>query len=400
MHVTAIIAAGGRGERFGGGRPKQLHAIDGRSILERSVMLFVEHPAIDDVIVVLPPDLAAEPPFAVPLAKALRVVAGGVRRQDSVANAFAAVPRQADMVVIHDAARPFASADLIARTIEAAAESGAALAALPARDTVKRARQGPAADADGGRAAVASFVYVVETLPRETVYLAQTPQAFRRELLQAALDFGRREGLDATDEATLVERAGHQVRLVTGEETNIKITVPEDLPIADAIARRAAPYASRAGVGYDIHRLVQGRPLVLGGVTIPFDRGLLGHSDADAVCHAITDAILGAAAAGDIGRHFPDDQAAWKDASSIDLLRRAAAVVREHGLEVANVDASVIAERPKLGPYIDAMRRNLAAALAVDLARVSVKGKSNDGVGALGRGEAIAVHATALLYAR
>lgn len=400
MHVTAIIAAGGRGERFGGGRPKQLHAIDGRSILERSVMLFVEHPAIDDVIVVLPPDLAAEPPFAVPQAKALRVVAGGVRRQDSVANAFAAVPRQTDIVVIHDAARPFASADLIARTIEAAAESGAALAALPARDTVKRARHGPAPDAGGGRAAVASFVHVVETLPRETVYLAQTPQAFRRELLQAALDFGRREGLDATDEATLVERAGHQVRLVIGEETNIKITVPEDLPIADAIARRAAPSASRAGVGYDIHRLVQGRPLVLGGVTIPFDRGLLGHSDADAVCHAITDAILGAAAAGDIGRHFPDDQAAWKDASSIDLLRRAAAVVREHGLEVANVDASVIAERPKLGPYIDAMRRNLAAALAVDLARVSVKGKSNDGVGELGRGEAIAVHATALLYAR
>src|SRR5688572_13259022 len=212
MHVTAIIAAGGRGERFGGGRPKQLHAIDGRSILERSVMLFVEHPAIDDVIVVLPPDLAAEPPVAVPLAKALRVVAGGGRRQDSVANAFAAVPRHADLVVIHDAARPFASADLIARTIEAAAESGAALAALPARDTVKRAQQR------------SSFLHVVETLPRETVYLAQTPQAFRRQLLEAALDFGAKEGLDATDEATLVERAGYQVRLVTGEETNIKIT--------------------------------------------------------------------------------------------------------------------------------------------------------------------------------
>ena len=388
MHVTAIIAAGGRGERFGGTRPKQLHAIDGRSILERSVRLFVEHPAIDEVIVVLPPDLAAAPPLAAQPGKAIRVVAGGVRRQDSVANAFAAVPRHSDMVVIHDAARPFASADLIARTIAAAAESGAALAALPARDTVKRAQQR------------ASSVDVVETLPRDTVYLAQTPQAFRRELLQAALEFAAREGLDATDEATLVERAGHQVRLVTGEETNIKITVPEDLPIADAIARRTAPSVARAGVGYDIHRLVHGRPLVLGGVTIPFDRGLVGHSDADAVCHAITDAILGAAAAGDLGRHFPDDQPAWKDASSLDLLRRAAAVVREHGLEVANVDASVIAERPKLGPYIDAMRQNLAAALAVDLARVSVKGKSNDGVGELGRGEAIAVYATALLYAR
>ena len=387
MHVTAIIAAGGRGARLAAGRPKQLHTIDGRSILERSVMLFVGHPTIDDVIVALPPEIA-ELPFDSGPAKAPRVVAGGNRRQDSVANAFAAVPSHADLVVIHDAARPFASADLIARTIEAAAESGAALAALPARDTVKRAQQR------------SSFLHVVETLPRETVYLAQTPQAFRREVLEAALDFGAKEGLDATDEATLVERAGYQVRLVTGEETNIKITVPEDLAIADAIARRTAPSAARAGVGYDIHRLVQGRPLVLGGVTIPFDRGLLGHSDADAVCHAITEAILGAAAAGNIGQHFPNDQATWKDASSIDLLRRAAAVVRAHGLEVANVDASVIAERPKLGPYIDEMRRNLAAALAVDLARVSVKGKSNDGVGALGRGEAIAVHATALLYAR
>ena len=388
MHVTAIIAAAGRGERFGGSRPKQLYAIAGRSILERSVLLFVEHPAIDDVIVVLPPELATQLPFTIEQAKVVRVVEGGVRRQDSVANAFAAVPRHADMVVIHDAARPFASADLIARTIDAAAESGAALAALPARDTVKRARE---------RSAV---VHVVETLPRETVYLAQTPQAFRREVLQAALEFGAHERADATDEATLVERAGHPVRLVTGEESNIKITVPEDLPIAEAIARRTAPSVSRAGVGYDIHRLVQGRPLVLGGVTIPFDRGLLGNSDADAVCHAIIEAILGAAAAGDIGRHFPDDHAAWKDASSIDLLRRAASVVRAHGLEVANVDASVIAERPKLGPYIDAMRQNLAAALAVDLMRVSVKGKSNDGVGELGRGEAIAVHATALLYAR
>jgi 2-C-methyl-D-erythritol 4-phosphate cytidylyltransferase / 2-C-methyl-D-erythritol 2,4-cyclodiphosphate synthase len=400
MHVTAIIAAGGRGERFGAGRPKQLHDIDGRSILERSVRLFLEHPAIDDVIVVLPPELAVAPPFAVGQAKALRVVAGGVRRQDSVANAFAAVPRHAELVVIHDAARPFASADLIARTIEAAAQSGAALAALPARDTVKRAASRPSHVEDSGQAGTGRHVLVLETLPRETVYLAQTPQAFRRELLQAALEFAAREGIEATDEATLVERAGHQVRLVTGEETNIKITVPEDLPIAGAIAGRSAPSAARAGVGYDIHRLVEGRPLVLGGVTIPFDRGLLGYSDADAVCHAITDAILGAAAAGDIGRHFPNDQTAWRDASSIDLLRRAAAVVHAHGFEVANVDASVIAERPKLGPYIDTMRRNLAAALGVDLARVSVKGKTNDGVGELGRGEAIAVHATALLYAR
>ncbi len=396
MHVTAIIAAGGRGERFGAGRPKQLLAVDGRSILERSVRLFHDHPVVTETIVALPADLAAAPPeFLRHLSHPPRVVTGGLRRQDSVTNAFAAVGERADVVVIHDAARPFASADLITRTISAAAASGAALAALPARDTVKRADP-PAVRAEAGH----EVRIVRETLPRETIYLAQTPQAFRRDVLAAALAFGAREGIDATDEATLAERAGHQVTLVDGEQTNIKITIPEDLSIAQAIARNTSRSVSRAGVGYDIHRLVEGRPLILGGVPIPFDRGLLGYSDADAVCHAITEAVLGAAAAGDIGSHFPNSDPAWKDASSIDLLRRAAAIVRDRGLDVANVDASVIAERPRLGPYIDAMRGNIAAALGVDVACVSVKGKTNDGVGALGRGEAIAVHATALLHAR
>ena len=154
---------------------------------------------------------------------------------------------------------------------------------------------------------------------------------------------------------------------------------------------------SRAGCGYDLHRLVEGRPLILGGVTIPFERGLMGHSDADAVCHAVTDAILGAAGAGDIGRHFPDTDPRWKGASSIDLLARAVDIVRDQGLEVGNVDATVIAERPKLSPYVDAMRANLARVLGVSIDRVSVKGKTNEGVGELGRGEAIAVHAIALL---
>jgi 2-C-methyl-D-erythritol 2,4-cyclodiphosphate synthase len=176
--------------------------------------------------------------------------------------------------------------------------------------------------------------------------------------------------------------------------------MPEDLAIAEAIAGPRTSSAGRAGVGYDIHRLVEGRPLILGGVTIPFERGLMGHSDADALCHAITEAILGAAAAGDIGQHFPDTDARWKGASSIDLLRRAVAVVRGRGLEVANVDASVIAERPKLAPFIEPMRASLAEALGIDVGRVSVKGKTNEGLGELGRGEAIAVHATAFLHAR
>jgi len=380
MYVTAIIAAGGRGERLGAGQPKQFLSIAGQTILERSVRVFLTHAAVDDVVVALPAELAGAPPaYLTGTAKPLRVVAGGARRQDSVAAAFRAVPSRTDVIVVHDAARPFASADLIARTIAAAAESGAAVAAVAARDTVKQS--------DGS--------VVRATLDRRTIYLAQTPQAFRRDVLRDALALSS----DATDEASLAEQAGHTVRIVEGEATNIKITTQEDLAMAEAINRAgAAPAgAARVGTGYDLHRLVEGRLLILGGVTIPFDRGLAGYSDADAVCHAVTDAILGAAGAGDIGRHFPNTDPQWQGASSIDLLRRAMAVVRQMGLAVGNVDATVIAERPKLVPHIDAMRANLAEALGVSLDRISVKGKTNEGVGELGRGEAIAVHAIALL---
>ncbi len=386
MHVTAIIAAGGRGQRFGGEQPKQLLQIGGRAILERSLAAFLTHPGVHEVIVALPQTLADDPPqYLRGTSKPLRIVAGGACRQESVANAFAAADQASDLIVIHDAARPFASADLIARTIAAAVESGAAVAAVQARDTVKET-----ASAEAGH-------FVWRTLVRESIYLAQTPQAFRRDVLRDALALNT----DATDEAALAELAGHAVRIVEGEATNIKITTPDDLAIAETIVRRGAPARTgRAGVGYDLHRLVEGRPLILGGVTIPFERGLMGHSDADAVCHAITDAVLGAAAAGDIGRHFPDSDPAWQGASSVDLLRRAAQIVRERGFEIGNVDASVIAERPKLSSYIEAMCANIAGALGIAADRVSIKGKTNEGVGELGRGEAIAVHAIALLRNR
>jgi 2-C-methyl-D-erythritol 4-phosphate cytidylyltransferase/2-C-methyl-D-erythritol 2,4-cyclodiphosphate synthase len=379
MFVSAILAAGGRGLRLGHAQPKQLLEIAGRPMLERSVSLFLTHPDIDEVIVALPADLSTRPPaYLTNTAKPLRVVAGGARRQDSVAAAFQAVSDHAEVVVVHDAARPFATADLIARTITAAAEAGAALAAVAARDTVKQVEG----------------VVVRATLDRRTIFLAQTPQAFRREVLRDALALSS----DATDEASLAEQAGHTVRIVEGEATNIKITTPEDLAIAEVIGLGGkAARTGRAGLGYDLHRLVEGRPLILGGVAIPFERGLAGHSDADAVCHAVTDAVLGAAGAGDIGRHFPDTDARWKGASSIELLRRAVAIVHGLGLAVGNVDATVILERPKLLPHVDAMRANLAEALGVSVDRVSVKGKTNEGVGELGRGEAIAVHAIALV---
>jgi 2-C-methyl-D-erythritol 4-phosphate cytidylyltransferase/2-C-methyl-D-erythritol 2,4-cyclodiphosphate synthase len=220
-------------------------------------------------------------------------------------------------------------------------------------------------------------------------------------VLAQAIAEAARTPLDATDEATLVERAGRPVRLVQGEATNIKITTAEDLPIAEAIARSALAPArtGRAGTGYDLHRLVAGRPLVLGGVTIPSPTGALGHSDADVVCHAATDAILGAACLGDIGRHFPDTDPRWKDASSLDLLRRAVALVAGQGFEIGNLDVTVVLEKPKIKDHIDAMRAAVAAAIGVDAARVSIKGKTNEGVDAIGRGEAIAAHAVVLIRA-
>jgi 2-C-methyl-D-erythritol 4-phosphate cytidylyltransferase/2-C-methyl-D-erythritol 2,4-cyclodiphosphate synthase len=379
MFVSAILAAGGRGLRLGHAQPKQLLEVAGRPILERSVSLLQEHPDVHEVIVALPEELAEDPPaYLLNTSKPLRVVKGGARRRDSVAAAFRLVSERAEVVVIHDAARPFASSGLLAKTISAAAESGAALAALQARDTVKEV-------ADG---------VVSATLDRQTIFLAQTPQAFRRNVLRDALAVSG----DATDEAALAERAGHPVRIVEGEASNIKVTTPEDLIIAEAIGRSGKPARTgRAGMGYDLHRFVVGRPLILGGVTIPFERGLAGHSDADAVCHAITDAILGAAGAGDIGRHFSDTDPRWKGASSVDLLRRAVEVVHAEGLAIGNVDATVILERPKLAPYIDEMRATLAAVLGVSIDRVSIKGKTNEGLGEIGRGEAIAVHAIALV---
>jgi len=379
MHVSAIIPAGGRGSRFGAPVPKQLLALAGRPILAHSVGAIASSPDVTDLVVALPPDLASTPPtYLSTTGKPLTVVAGGQRRRDSVANAFAAVAGRADIVLIHDAARPLVSHDVIRRTIEAAAATGAAIAALRVSDTVKQV--------DDERR-------VTATLPRERIYLAQTPQAFRVDVLRAALLLGG----DATDEAALAERAGHRVMVVDGDVRNMKITTPDDLVIAERLMSGASGVTLRIGNGYDLHRLVNGRPLILGGVHIPFDRGLDGHSDADAVCHAVTDAVLGACGAGDIGRHFPDTDPAWKDANSLVLLHRAAAIVREQRFDIVNVDVVVIAQQPKLAPHASAMGANVAAALGIDAGQVSVKGKTNEGVDSMGTGASIAVHAVALL---
>ena len=387
MHVSAIIAAGGSGHRLGAGVPKQLLEIGGRSILHHSVHAFASHPEVDDVIVALPADLAAAPPLHPGDGLRCRVVAGGVRRQDSVANAVKAMDPATDIVLVHDAARPFVTADLITRTIQAAARHGAAIAAQPVSDTVKRVRRDQAT------------VAIVETLPRESIFLAQTPQGFRAGVLREAVALGE-SGVAATDEAALAEHAGHTVHIVEASAKNSKITTADDLEDARLRLEPALAPVARVGTAYDLHRLVEGRRLLLGGVEIPAPRGALGHSDADVVCHVATDAILGAASLGDIGRHFPDSDERWKGASSMDLLRQAVAMVHAAGFSVVNLDVVVVLERPKIAPYLDEIRQQLGAALTVPPQRVSVKGKTNEGVDAVGRGEAIAAHAVALLGRR
>ena len=384
MFVAAIIAAGGRGVRLGADRPKQFLDLGGRSILEMSVAALAASDRIQQIIVAVPDDhVAATGKAFAGTAKAPTVVSGGARRQDSVANAFAKASANADVILIHDAARPFVTEAVIGRAIDGAALHGAAIAAVTVRDTVKQAGE---AQPDGSR-------LIRATIPRDRVFLAQTPQAFRRDILLRA--FAEGAGVDATDEAMLVERLGLPVHLVDGDPRNIKITTPEDL--ASALQSVRTNQMMRIGNGYDLHRLVAGRPLILAGVTIPYELGLDGHSDADIVCHAVTDAILGAACAGDIGRLFPDTDPKWKGADSIALLKGAVVKVRDAGYAVSNVDVTVIAQKPKLLPYLDQMRGNLAAALGVEVGAVSVKGKTNEGVESMGRSESMACHAVALI---
>ena len=386
MQVTAIIAAAGDGRRMASGVPKQFMEIGGVSLLQRSVSAFCQVPRITDIIVVTRADAVEEVSRTIAVAgRAMSVVAGGATRQESVAAAFDHVAPASEYVMVHDAARPFITPSLIDRTLDAAIESGAAIAALPARDTVKQA------------ASVEGRAFIARTIPREEIYLAQTPQAFRREILASAVQLGR-DGAVATDESALAELAGIRIRLVDGDPLNFKVTTDSDIALSRGLAGGAElADRMRAGTGYDLHRLVEGRPLLLAGVSIPSDLGALGHSDADVVCHVVTDAVLGAAGAGDIGRHYPDTSPEWKDASSIALLRASVRHVRSLGFEIVNVDVSVILERPKIAKYVPQIQEALAAALGVDVARVSVKGKTNEGLDAVGRGEAIAAHAVALL---
>jgi 2-C-methyl-D-erythritol 4-phosphate cytidylyltransferase/2-C-methyl-D-erythritol 2,4-cyclodiphosphate synthase len=376
--VLAILAAGGAGQRAG--VAKQWLVLGGESVLRRSGRALAECAAVDGLVVVVPPgeEGRAEAELA-GLGKPVRAVAGGASRAESVRNGLAAA--DAPVVLVHDAARPFASAALAARVAEAAAADGAALAALPVTDTVKMRADGSAPPR------------VSATLDRRTLWLAQTPQGFRREVLLAAYAAAGPDAGLATDECALVEGLGAKVTLVAGEPGNFKITGPEDVVRAQALTE--APVA--IGVGYDTHRFAAGRTLVLGGVEFEGD-GLLGHSDADAAAHAIGDAVLGAAGLGDLGRHFPDTDPRWKGVLSLVLLREIVRLAGARGFRVGNADVTLAARRPKIAPRAEEMRARLAEALGVLPAQVNVKATTGEGMGFVGRGEGIAAHAVALLW--
>jgi 2-C-methyl-D-erythritol 4-phosphate cytidylyltransferase/2-C-methyl-D-erythritol 2,4-cyclodiphosphate synthase len=375
--VAGILAAGGSGQRAG--VAKQWLALAGETVLRRAARVLAGCPAVDEVVAVVPPGEEARGLSELSgLGKPARAVAGGAARADSVRNGLLAADGAA-VVLVHDAARPFATPALAARVAEAAARDGAALAAVPITDTVKRAAGGEPPR-------------VAETLERRVLWLAQTPQGFRRELLLRAYQAAGAEASLATDECALVERLGAPVTLVPGEPGNFKITGPEDLERARAALE--APVA--IGVGYDTHRFAPGRRLVLGGVEFEGD-GLLGHSDADVCAHAIGDAVLGAAGLGDLGRHFPDTEGRWKGVSSLVLLREIARKAAERGWRVGNCDVTLAAKRPKVAPRAEEMRGRLAEALGVSPAQVSVKATTGEGMGFVGREEGIAAHAVALL---
>lgn len=389
LRVGAVVPAAGRGERFGGAVPKSLVPLCGRPLVSYALGVLDQVDEVEAVVVVAPAEaMSAVQDLArqAGLRKVTGVVPGGDDRQASVARGLAALPPGPEVVLVHDGARPFLTASLVRAVAEAAAQDGGATAAVPVDDTVKQG--------EGG--------WVLGTLDRSGLFRIQTPQAFRRALLERAHQKAAGEGFRGTDDASLVERLGQRVRLVPGTPMNLKVTVPEDLALAEAVLRqRETPTGSpRVGIGFDVHRFASGRRLILGGVEIPAPRGLTGHSDADVVLHAVMDALLGAAGLGDIGAHFPPADPAYAGASSLELLRRVRDLLASRGWKAAHVDVMVMAEGPRLAPHVPAMRSAIAAVLGLAEDGVNVKATTLEGMGALGRGEGIAAQAIASLEAQ
>lgn len=377
-NLIVIVAAAGQGKRMGLGHNKVLASLEGVPIIVRTLKQIADIEKLGQVIVVAGAEeqavmnklLASYAPKYFPHVN-WQLVCGGKERQDSVANALAAVEAQEGWVAVHDGARPFAEAELFARVWSAAQQTGAAIAAVACKDTIKT---------------VDAQEIVANTPNRAQLRAVQTPQIFKLSLLRQAYAALAQNPRAVTDDAMLLEAMGVKVKVVAGSYENIKITTPEDLP-------RAKERRMQIGSGYDVHKLVAGRKLILCGVTIPYELGLEGHSDADVALHALMDALLGAAGLGDIGKFFPDNDPAFKDADSRKLLQQVLVTLKERCWQVNNVDVTIIAQRPKLAPFREQMKANLLEALNLPEDAVNVKATTTEHLGFTGRGEGIAAEA-------
>ena len=376
--VAVIIAAAGQGKRLGAPVPKQYLKIGGEYVIAKTIRAFEDIDEVDYIFVVtnheyqkMCADIVEERGFH----KVEGIVAGGSRRQDSVFNALQEINARkpgVSMVLIHDGARPFIGKDVILNVLEETELNGAAVACVAMKNSVRRMEPGSSSSI---------------SVDRADYYSVQTPQGFRKSMLIEAYDKAFDEGFSGTDDASIVEWAGNEISLVDGDYGYIKITTREDLPMEN-----------RVGPGFDVHRFAEGRKLILGGVDIPYDRGLLGHSDADVLVHAVMDALLGAAALGDIGKHFPDSDETYKDADSTVLLAKVKKMLEENFYNIGNIDVTLIAQKPKISPYIDEMRDNISGVLGIDRSRVNIKGTTTEQLGFTGREEGIACEAVCSIY--
>ena len=388
MSTGAVIVAAGRGSRATAATsgPKQYELLQGQSVLARSLAPFLSHPDLTRIQVVIHPDDQALYRNAVPShPKLLPPVTGGETRQASVFCGLAALEGHGlKQVMIHDAARPFLTADTINELLRALKTKPGAISALPMSDTLKRHTGDDPPT-------------ILETVDRSTLWRALTPQAFRFDAILSAHKAASTNPAQAfTDDASIAEAAGIEIALIEGEPQNFKITTPGDLVLAEQLLA-ATPLEPRVGQGYDVHKFSEGTHVTLCGIDIPHTHRLDGHSDADVAMHALTDAILGAIADGDIGQHFPPSDETWRGAASDIFLKDAAARVAVRGGRISNVDVTIVCEFPKVGPHRDAMRRRLAEILELDVDRVAVKATTSERLGFTGRGEGIAAMATATI---
>ena len=384
--VGAIVVAAGQSTRMGGGDKNLLH-LCGKPALRWTLEAFAASADIDALVVVTGADRVEHYRALCTqwgMGKPITVTEGGATRTESVRRGLTALPAGCDIVAVQDAARPCVTGAIIAAAIASARQRGSGVAAIACRDTIK------VAEPDGR---------VLSTPERSTLWQVQTPQCFRTAELIAAYD-ALTGDQSPTDDAALMELAGHTVYLSPGSADNLKLTTPEDVALCEDILRRRQPAAPafRVGEGFDVHQLVPDRKLILGGVEVPHTLGLLGHSDADVLTHAVMDALLGAAALGDIGQHFPDNDEQYRGADSLALLARVVALLAGRGWQVGNVDATIAAQRPKLMPHLPAMVHNLAAVLGVEPDRVSVKATTTEWLGYEGREEGISTRAICLLF--